>query len=465
MKMHRVCGLLLGIALTACSVGPDYQRPEFWDTSIKKEKDEIQQQPWYYIFGDETLNRLIAEALKNSPDIKIARAKMRQARYMFAIRQTDYLPMVDIAGNYNYAYAPKYDELGDKTSYFKAGFDASWELDIWGAGRRQNESYAAQYQASLDNLSNVMLTLTAEVADNYIALRMTQEQLRIADENLHLQHDILKTVRDKYKSGLVENMDVQQAEFAVQTTKSLLPQLEYSQEAYQNAIAVLTGVLPEMLTIDKDKKGNIAARTFKFDLQKLKDIPFEVVRNRPDVRATEEMLIAKNAEIGQAVAAMFPNVNISALLGWQGHLPRDLGRSANAAYGYSPSINLPFLNWGKLSNQVKLSKEVKNEYLHQYQKSLLNAAQEVKNSVTSIIKEYDKNRSLQKSVMNMQEVMLAMKIKYKEGLIEFSDLLSTEQNLLAAQNKLATSRSDVYRNIIAFFKAVGGDYCSFIPRK
>ena len=463
--MRKIYGLLLGITLTACSVGPDYQRPEFWNINSGSKENKAESRQWYRIFGDETLNNLIAEALKNNPDVKIAAAKMRQARYMFNIRQTDYLPMVNIAGNYNYAYAPKYDELGDKTDYFKAGFDASWELDIWGAGRRQNERYAAQYGAALNNLADTLLSLTAEVADNYVGLRMTQEQLRIAKENLHLQEDILRTVHEKHRSGLVEDMDLQQAEFAVQTTKSSIPQLEYDEKNYQNALAVLTGVLPDMSDIRQDKNGNMAAKTFRFDLRELQDIPFEAVRNRPDVKAAENMLIAKNAEVGQAVAALFPNVNISALAGWQGHLLRNLGRSENAAYGYSPAVNLPFLNWGKLTNQVKLSKEIKQEYLYMYQKSLLNAAQEIKNAVTAIDKEYQKNTALQKSVNNMLTVMSAMKIKYKEGLIEFSDLLSTEQNLLAAQNKLAASRGAVYENIIAFYKAIGGDYCSFIPRK
>ena len=447
----------LGIMLlAACSVGPDYQRPRFWDENLNEIETEEISKKWYCVFGDEELNRLEEEALKNSPDVKVALAQMRQARYMFNIKQTEFLPGVDIIGGYNYAYAPKYDELGDKTSFFKAGFDASWEIDIWGAGRRQNESYAAQYKAAISNVNNVLRSLTAELANDYVLLRVNQERQRIVKYNLELQQDILNTVKDKYKAGLTDETALNQAEFAVQTTKSQIPDLEYQEKYYQNAIAILSGKRPEDIVISGKK--NIVAKKFDFDLKKLKSIPLENIRNRPDVKEAEAMLIAKNAEVGQAVAAMFPNVSVSALLGWQGHLIRNLGRGDYASYGYNPAINMPFLHWGKLINQVKMSKDIKEEYLYNYQKALLNALQEVKNAVMAVVKEYDKNDALQKAADNMQKVLGSMQIKYQEGLIEFSDLLSSEQNLLSAQDNLVVSHGAIYEKIISFYKALGGGY-------
>ncbi len=466
--MRKIWHIISLIVLGACSVGPDYQQPDLWEEykpSFASGEQILSDKKWYTIFNDEILNQIINHALQNSPDIKTAKSKLRQARYSLNIKKVAFWPMIDAGGAYNYAYAPKYNEFGDKSDYFKVGLDASWELDIWGGGRRQTESYWAQYQASINSLDDALLSLTAEIANNYILLRATQEQLRISKENLHLQQDILNTVRDKYKSGLADDTALNQAEFAVQTTKSLIPDLEYQESAYRGAIEILAGEMPDTVEILTQNTKNIVAKTFNFDLSKLSQFSFENVRYRPDVRAAENMLVSKNAEIGQAIAALFPNVNVSALLGWQGHLIKDLGKSENAAYGYNPIVNLPFLHWGQLTNQVKLSKEIKSEYFYAYQNALLMAAQEVKNAVTAVKKEYEKNSALQKSVNNMQKVLSSMKIKYKEGLVEFSDLLLAEQHLLSAQNNLAASRGAVYQHIVSFYKSVGGGYCAFNPRK
>lgn len=464
MRVRLMYGIVPMALLAACSVGPDYKRPEFWDKQALESSLGVVENNypvsvfWYQAFGDETLNWLVGEALRSSPNVKIALSRLHQARYSLNINRVEYWPTIDANGSYNYAYAPKYAELGDKTSYFRGGLDASWEIDIWGGGRRQTESYMALYKAAADNFNDVLLSMTAEVANTYILLRTMQEQLRISNENLKLQQDILATVQAKYKSGLADDAALHQAEYAVQTTKALIPDLEYQEQAYKNALAILLGRLPDSVDGLEPSDTNPVAVTFNFDLDRLVEFPLDAVRNRPDVRAAENMLISKNADIGRAVAAMFPSVSISAALGWQGHLFRDLGRSENAAYGYTPAISLPLFHWGALVNQVKLSKSVKEEYVYSYQNALLNAAEEIKNSMVAVEREYEKNTALQKSASSMKKVLSSMKVKYKEGLIEFSDLLSTEQRLLEAQNNLAASRGAVYQKIISFYKAVGGGY-------
>ncbi|MBP3545901.1 MAG: TolC family protein [Alphaproteobacteria bacterium] len=462
LKLSKIGAVLF---LASCSVGPDYERPMFWSNQNLIDSlgvDYYSNYPisifWYRDFKDKTLNRLIDEALQNSPNVKIALAKLRQARYSLNINEVQYLPMIDANSEYNYAYAPKYEELGDKTSYFRLGLDASWELDIWGGGRRKTESSQALYKAAANNLTDVLISLTAEVANNYILLRTTQERLRISKQNLYLQQEILNTVKNKFDAGLADNTALNQAKYAVQTTQSLLPDLEYQEESYKNAIAILLGKLPGDIKELNDVSNNMVSKIFVFDVKQLRGFPIEVIRNRPDVKMAENMLISKNADIGQAVANMFPNVNITATLGWQAHLFRDLGSSENAAYGYTPAINLPFLHWGQLVNQVKLSKSVKEEYLYLYQNTLLEAIQEIRNSIVGIDKSYNKVRSLNESAKNMQKVFDDMKIKYREGLVEFSDFLSTEQNLLEAQNNLITAKGAVYQNIISFYKSIGGGY-------
>ena len=450
--------------LTSCTLGEDYQHVDFWSDKEIEQSLQIENKNythnvfWYQIFGDENLNFLIEQTLKNAPNMKIILARLKQARYAFAIKDADYLPMLDINSGYNYDYAPNSNVFGNKDSYFKLGFDASWELDIWGKGRRTKESYLAMYYAALNNVDDMKLSLTAEVAVDYVGLRIAQEQLKNAKENLKLQKEIKNLVKNKYEEGIADNIALNQAEYALNITQSLLSQYENQIESYKNALFVLMGKLPASLKILEVSKNNLAEKNLKFDLRVLREIPINNLRCRPDVKVAENTLIAKNAEIGVALASMFPDVSVGATLGRQGHLLNDLPHSYSAAYGYAPQIDLPFLHWGQLYNELKSAKAVKEEYLYNYQKVLLNALQEVANAIDALEKEYKKNASLKKAVVNMQKVMDSMKEKYAQGLLNFSDLLETEQKLLQAQSQLIESRGVIYEKVIAFYKAIGGGY-------
>ncbi len=460
--MQKIYKILPIILLTACSVGPDYERPQFWaDEELQKtlnlkSNNYALDKEWYKMFGDETLNNLAVEAKNNNLNIKVALSRLRQARYNLDIARVTYFPMVDVESDYNYAYAQKYQEFGNKNDYFHVGFDASWEIDIWGKGRRTTESSVALYKATSANMENVLVTVTSEVINDYVMLKTEQSRLQNARNNLRLQQDILQNVKDKYKSGLVGEEDLYQADFAVQNTKALIPDLEKTAENYKNAINVLLGKLPDDKLLNKDMSA--IKSVFRFDIEKIREFPLEALRNRPDVREAEEMLKSKNANIGKAIAAMFPNISLNAALGRQGHSIKSLNYAKNAAYGYNPEVSMPFLHWGQLLNEVKLSKEIKEEYLYTYQEVLLNAINEVKNAINAVEKEYEKNEALQKAEADMKNVLKTMKIKYNEGLIEFSDLLISERNLLSAQDDLINSNGNICQNIVVFHKAVGGGY-------
>ncbi len=454
------------LAAASCTVGPDYERPQFFDDRRLAAALEVkpgQELPvsvrWYEQFGDDTLNDLVGQALADSPNLQIALQKLKQARYTLLINEAEFLPQLNADGGYNYDYLANGKNLPRTVEdYYKAGLDASWEIDIWGGGRRLNEESRALMRAAADNLANVQLTMTAEVANDYIGLRTVQEQLRITKENLRLQQDIYRTVKEKYDNGLADESALNQAEYAVQTTKAQLPALERQEESYKNALAVLLGQLLGTLNGLETPKNSIVRRPFVFRVENLYNYPVSVVRNRPDVRMAENNLIAKNAAIGQAVAELFPNVSISGVLGWQAKHFSSLGSSSAAAYGFSPSVTLPLFNFGQLINQVKLNREIKEEYVYLYENTLLSAVEEVKNAAVSVRKEYERHNALERSVRNMRQVLTSMRDKYKEGLIEFSDLLASEQNLLEAQNNLTDSSGSIYLNIISFYKAVGGGY-------
>lgn len=471
--MPKYLSLFSFILLASCSVGPDYKRPEFYNTDEVAKSLNVNTQAsieitkdWYKQFNDETLNQLIANSLQSSPNVNIAIQKLRQARESLKINAVEYFPTLDTNAGYHYNKTSKNIGLAVNTDYYQAGLDAAWEIDIWGAGRRQTEQYQALYRAAGANLSNVRISLISEVANNYINLRATQEQLDISQKNLLIQSEIYEIVKSKYENGLADTIALNQAQYAVENTKALIPALEYNIEAYKNALTIVAGKLPGQLDSQLlSGEHNLVRNKFAYDINQLYNMPLKNIRLRPDVQLVENQLIAQNAAVGKAVAALYPNVSISGFWGYQSQKGGNLFGPSSEAFNYAPNLVLPIFHWGELTNNIKLQKDIKEEYVSMYQNSVLNAVNELKNSMTAIDKEYTKNESYQQSEENMRQVLSLTLDKYKQGLLAFSDLLTAEQNYLHAQITTTTSNGTIYQNIIAFYKAAGGGYAITIKDK
>lgn len=457
--------LLTFLYLGACTVGPDYEKPNTYEDNAIAQNLKINGKPetvarnWYAEFGDDRLNNLIQTALQNSPTIKSGIARLRQARQTVKINRAQYLPAVNATAEYNFSRPSENIGLTADTNYLQLGFDASWELDIWGAGRRLNEQSMAEFQEAAYNLRQLHVVLAAEVANNYFLLKTAQEKWRIAKNNLKLQQDIFETVKQKYDAGLTSSADYNQARYVVETTKAAIPALEYQVKAYQNALAVLAGVLPNELPANiMETKQNPVNKAYAFKTEKLKNLPADIIRSRPDVQAAERALAAQNAAIGQAVAALYPNLSINALFGWQSSAGSRLFKHSSEAYSYAPTSMLPILDWGKLRNNIELQKQIKAEVFENYRQTVLEAVEELSNAMISVEKEFETNRAQRRAVQSMNAVIDSLKLQYENGLIAFSNLLQTEQDLLEAQTNLAESNGKIYQDIIAYYKATGGGY-------
>lgn len=465
--------LLLGsvLWLASCTVGPDYRRPQFFPREdvaaslrLSGTASEIRTD-WYRQFNDPLLNSLVSRGLVYSPTVAAATEKLRQARQSLRINAVQNLPTLDADGSYHYVKDSINYGLPVSTDYYQLGLDASWELDIWGGGRRLTESSLALVRAAGAGLDNVRLTLTAEIAANYVNLRQAQEQLRIARENLRLQQSIFELVQDKYNAGLADDIALNQAKYIVDTTRQQIPSFETEVEAYQNALAILTGRLPGMLDRElAQPRHNLVSRPFDYDLRQLYNLPVSVIRNRPDVREAENQLIAQNAKIGQAIAEMFPSVSLSGFIGYQSKNLSNLISSNSDMYSYSPAVSLPLFHWGALYNNVELQRSMTAEQLQLYKSSLLTAAGDIRNAVVSLEKEYDRNQSASRAETVQKEVSGLTLSKYKQGLVEFNDVLTSQQNLLDSQNARISSNAAIYKDIIAFYKAVGGGYVPPKPK-
>lgn len=464
MRKEIVVGF--SFLLVSCAVGPDYHKPKLYsDTDLQQSigiKNNSSRQisiDWYKQFNDNTLNKLIKVALYQSPDVSVAVQRLREARSNWRINRVNNLPQFNASGSYDYSKTPRAIGYNLTPDYYQTGLDASWELDIWGGGRRQTENALSLAEAAAASLENVQLSLTAEVATNYIMLRTSQEQIRIAKQNLQLQEDIFKTIAAKREYGLADEVSYKQSEYTVENTRSKIPALQKQAEVYRNSLTVLVGKLPSKLdNLLSPKKHNIIRTRFNYNLQNLYDFPIASVRNRPDVRIAERQLQAENALVGAAIAAMYPSVSLRGFIGWQAPEISGLADKESYGYSYKPAISLPVFHWGQLQNQVEKQKATTLAAFFNYQKAVLNAVAEVKNSMTGLQEEYNKNVSSYKAAQAQKIASELMLEKYKNGLVEFSDVMISQQQRLAAQEQLINSNGQIYLDIIAFYKSVGGGY-------
>ena len=232
------------VLLSSCTLGPNYKRPQFFsDKDIAaslhlSDTAKAIDVEWYKQFNDPFLNTLIARGLQNNPDIGVAIEKLRQSRQTLRINAVENLPQININGSYNYAKDNINYGLPISSDYYQLGFDASWELDIWGGGRRLTEASLAMLRAASANFDNVRLSLTSEIANNYYLLRQAQEQLRIAEQTKTLQHDLYQLVKDKYNVGLADDIALNQAKYLLQNTIMSIPSIKSSVISYQNALSV-----------------------------------------------------------------------------------------------------------------------------------------------------------------------------------------------------------------------------------
>lgn len=453
--------ILIATIIVSCTVGPDYTRPVFFEDktlekvlNLKPTEDNSGLVP--FDFQDDVLTRLLREGRQNSPSIRIALAKVRQSRAYVKISESDLMPTADINAAYHYLNAGNNMGLYDDENYYQSAIDMSWEIDIFGSNRRRLESAGANLSGMIENLKNIYITLDANIATQYIQLRTAEQLLTNAEHNLKIQTQIYETVSDQYEAGLAGEIALNQAKYLVETTRMSLPQLQFSRTQAQNALALLVGKLPTQLNDDLSRqKTNLIQQPFSYDLKRLYNLPVSVIRNRPDVRVAEERLIAQNALVGAAIADMFPNVSISGLLGFGALKLPDLANSDSAQYGITPQISVPLFHFGALKNNVAVQKAIKDEYLISYENTLLTAASEINNALAALETEKSRNLSAKTAYDKTKEVSALNWQKYRQGLIEYADVLDAEQRRLSAQTDMVNSNAALYRNIISYYKAIG----------
>jgi NodT family efflux transporter outer membrane factor (OMF) lipoprotein len=460
--------LLLG--LTGCTVGPDYQKstptvPDRWqaeqDAGLNLKPITAEKlKNWWKGFGDPQLNRLMEMALAGNFDLKIALTRLDQARADRRATSAEFFPQVNLkaGAQRNKNLSPIYSK-GLSYNIFELGFDALWELDLFGRQQRRLEAAIADQDAAHEEYAQALVTLTSELARSYVEYRNLQNQLRITHTNLQTQQHTLKLTEKLFAEGVGTRHDVVRARALAEKTEAEIPALEGAVIGSLRQLEMLVGKQPGTLAADLSKPGTVPSAPGR----ELLASPAETIRHRPDLVIAERRLAAATAMHGAAVAELFPKISISAFLGLRNTDIESLFKSA--AFSYSTASNLlqPILNFGRIRAGIDLAESKQQEAYLAYEKAVLQALGETETALTRYLKEEVRRQLLSRSVADQHESVRLSELRYREGVTSFLDVLDAQRDLYAAEIDLARSEAVASTNLIAFYKALGGGANATLP--
>ena len=457
-KKHHVSSILLILALLpffggCTSVGSDYQRPtqpELAD-SISQSVDTLE---WWRQFNDPELDRLIAEALQNNLDLKSAVASVREARAQLGVARGGYGPTLEANGSVARSETSKkvYPTTGGHAqSLYSAGFDAVWEIDLFGGTRRSVDAAVASWEAQQANLGDVQISVAAETASAYLQLRTNQRLLAVAQSSLATQQDTLDLLESRYAAGLSNELAVQQARYNLESTKASIPSIKAGIESGQNALAVLTGKMPGELQL-----GELIELPL-VDLN-LTGIPADVLRRRPDVRRAERLLAAETARVGVSKAELYPKLSLIGSIGLESLAASSLVDSDAQRYSIVPGISWPIFRSGSIRSQIKAQEARQEQALAAYELVVLNAVGEVRNALMDSRMELQRRDALLRAVEAAQSAEEVAQDLYRNGVSDFNNVLDAQRSLYSLQQQLVQSEGQISENTVRLYKTLGGGW-------
>ncbi|OAI10341.1 transporter [Methylomonas lenta] len=459
--MYKNGWLLLLSSLAGCTMGPDYHAvspavPVRWQaestTGLNQASPEDLKN-WWKCFDDTQLDSLIDRALAGNLDVKIALSRIDQARAERRGTRAELFPSISASTGAQRQSNP-YPGLapGIKYNMFELGFDALWEIDLFGRQQRRLESATAELEAAGEQYRQSLVILTAELARSYIDFRSLQNQLRITRSNLESQQHTLALTEKLFKEGVGTRHDVVRARAQTEITNSQLPALEANLTATLHQIEVMVGQQPGTLAVELNSTANMPA----VPAHALLSSPADTIRQRPDLRAAERRLAAATAMQGAAIAELFPKISISAFVGLRNTDIESLFKSAAFSYGTAANMLQPLLNFGRIQAGIDLAEAKQKEAYLAYEKAVLEALQETETALTRYLQEEIRRQALSRSVSDLQESVRLSQLRYHEGVISFLDVLDAQRALYLAEIELARSQAAASTHLIAVYKALGG---------
>jgi NodT family efflux transporter outer membrane factor (OMF) lipoprotein len=468
--------IILVLLVSGCAVGPDFVQPdapsqEEW---IDSETPQVKTEPadltaWWKIFNDPVLDSLIETAFSQNLPLQIAGLRIMEARAQLGIAVGGQYPQVQqFSGS---AAAVEVSEnapnavAADKFYYdFQLGFDAAWELDFWGRFRRGIQSTEANLLASVAGYDDALVTLTAETARAYVLIRTFEERIVIAQENVAIQKRSLEIAEALFEGGLVSELDMQQARALLNDTEATISRLKIGFRQAQHGLSILLGIPPGELKNVLVESGAVPDAPPEVVV----GIPADLLRRRPDIRSAELQAAAQSALIGVAKADLYPQFSLVGFIGLQtsekGGLPSnnasfsDLFDSDSLTYTAGPSIRWPFLNYGRITNSVRIQDARFQQLIVNYQLTVLNAYREVEDAIVGFMSSQEQAKYLADSVQASKRSVDLSLIQYREGIADYQRVLDTQRFLTQEQDLLTSVNGEVALNLIAMYKALGGGW-------
>ena len=467
------------LAPAACvKVGPDFEKPaapmtEQW---IEEEDDRVKRQQivnteWWKVFDDPVLDRLIEIAYRQNLDLLTAGLRVIEARAQLGIAIGEQYPQTQaLEAGYSRERisenAPNSADADNSFDNLSVGLDASWEIDFWGRFQRSIESADSGLGATIADYDDLLVILTAEVATTYVQVREFEQRIRLVRRNVALQQDSLRLTQVRFNAGAVSELDLQEALALLEDTRSALPELQANQRQTENALATLLGMPPIQIRRILAPGRPIPSAPREVAV----GIPADLLRRRPDIRQAELSAAAQSAQIGVAKADLFPRVTLAGFVGFQTAGSSDF-RSNNAqltdllnsdsfTYFVGPAIQWNFLNYGRITNNVRVQDARFQQLIATYQDTVLNAYQEVEDGLVSFLKAQEQAEILERSVKANERAVQLSVLQYREGVATYTRVLTTQQDLVRRQDRLTESQSEIAQGLIATYRALGGGWQS-----
>lgn len=460
-SLFRLSALASALLLAGCiTVGPDYHRPVEKPVALQGVDSERQsardfQADWWTQFNDPTLDALIKRAATNSPDLKIALARLNQSRAQLGTARSQQVPDIQAQTSYTRSreQQPGFTTDPETITTYQAGFDASWELDLFGGIRRSVEAARADTEAGAASLEDAQVTLFAEVARHYFDLRGTQLRIDVAQRDIGNLRDSLKLIKSRADVGTGSDQDVASASARLAAVEAQLPTLQTQAQADTFRLAVLLGERPGQLDID------LSPKTFHpIDTALPIGNARDVLARRPDIRVAERELAAANARIGVAKADWFPHISLGGFVGFLAGRSNDFGGAQSRAFSLAPSISWDGLNVQRVRSGVKASEARADEAKANYQRTVLNALEDVDNALVSYNQQRVRVQKLNEQSAQSTRAAELARIRYEAGATDYLELLDAQRTQLTAEDQLAEAEAGINLQAIAIYKALGGGW-------
>ena len=460
-SLYRLSALASALLLAGCiTVGPDYKHPvekpvALQGVDMSQQSTTKFQVNWWAQFNDTTLDALITRAAKNSPDLKIALARLNQSRALLGTARSQQLPDIEAQTSYSRSreQQPGFTTDPETITSYQAGFDASWELDLFGGVRRSVEAARADSQAGEASLRDAQVTLFAEVARHYFDLRGTQLRLDVARRDIDNQRDSLKLIKSRADVGTGSDQDVASARARLAAVEAQLPVLETQAQADTFRLAVLLGERPGDLDID------LSPKTFHpIDTSLPIGNAADVLTRRPDIRVAERELAAANARIGVAKADWFPHISLGGFVGFLAGRSNDFGGAESRAWSLAPSISWAGLNVQRVRSGVKASEARADEAKANYQRTVLGALEDVDNALVGYNQQRIRVQKLDEQATQSTRAAELARIRYEAGATDYLELLDAQRTQLSAEDQLAEAEAGINLQAITLYKALGGGW-------